>query len=206
MKQQAITIVILAAGSASRMGKPKQLLKIGTSTLLENAILQAQQTKAKNVFCVLGAHQEKILNQLTSSKIKFIINREWHKGLSTSINTAINYLQSNAADPQAILFMLVDQPLVDKKYLNVIIDLHQKHPSKIIASTYHKKGGVPALFPKKYFQDLKMVAGDKGARNYLIEQETNCIKLPSSHQLFDIDTPEDYEQFLSNTVGQQDKK
>ena len=53
-----IGIILLAAGSSSRMGQNKLLLKSGHETLLENALKSAINSKAKKVIVVLGSNNE----------------------------------------------------------------------------------------------------------------------------------------------------
>ncbi|AZJ34017.1 NTP transferase domain-containing protein [Tenacibaculum singaporense] len=191
---QKTAILILAAGSASRMGKIKQLLPYKNTTLLEWAIEQAQKSTIKDVFCVLGANKDVIEKQLTTKPIKVIYNPNYKNGLSTSIVEGINLLQKHCFDNT--LIMLADQPHVTSEYLNSLIEASKKNPSNIIASNYQSSVGVPAIFPKKYFNHLLNLKGDKGAKNFLLQHNNNVIKVNSSLNLVDIDTPEDYKHLL----------
>lgn len=191
---QKTAILILAAGSASRMGKMKQLLPYKSTTLLEWVIQQAQKSIVKNVFCVLGANKDTIEKQLTSNTIKIIYNPNYESGLSTSIVTGIDFLQKHNFDNA--LIMLADQPHVTYEYLNSLIEVSKKNPSKIITSNYQGSVGVPAIFPKKYFNDLLNLEGDKGAKNFLLQHNSNVLKINSHQNLLDIDTPEDYQHLL----------
>lgn len=191
---QKTAILILAAGSASRMGKMKQLLPYKSTTLLEWVIQQAQKSIVKNVFCVLGANKDTIEKQLTSNTIKIIYNPNYESGLSTSIVTGIDFLQKHNFDNA--LIMLADQPHVTSEYLNSLIEVSKKNPSKIITSNYQGSVGVPAIFPKKYFNDLLNLEGDKGAKNFLLQHNDNVIKVNSHQNLLDIDTPEDYQHLI----------
>jgi molybdenum cofactor cytidylyltransferase len=67
-EMKKIAIIILAAGSSSRMGKIKQLLKFKDNTLLETAIEAATASNGNAVFCVLGAHSEIIKKRNRTSK------------------------------------------------------------------------------------------------------------------------------------------
>jgi molybdenum cofactor cytidylyltransferase len=191
---QKTAILILAAGSASRMGKIKQLLPYKNTTLLEWAIEQALKSTVKDVFCVFGANKDEIEKQLTTKTIEVIYNPNYKDGLSTSIVEGINLLQKHCFDNT--LIMLADQPHVTSEYLNSIIETSKNNPSNIIASSYQGSVGVPALFPKKYFNDLLNLKGDKGAKNFLLQHNNNVIKVNSSQNLLDIDTPEDYQHLL----------
>ncbi|WP_299001438.1 nucleotidyltransferase family protein [uncultured Tenacibaculum sp.] len=191
---QKTAILILAAGNSSRMGKTKQLLPYKNATLLEWAIEQAQKSVVKNVFCLLGANKEVIEKQLSTKTVEIIYNPNYKDGLSTSIVTGIDFLQKHNFD--SVLIMLADQPHVTSEYLNSLIEASKKNPSNIIASNYQGSVGVPAIFPKNYFNDLLDLKGDKGAKNFLLQQNNNVIKVNSTQNLLDIDTPEDYQHLL----------
>ena len=191
---QKTAILILAAGNSSRMGKTKQLLPYKNATLLEWAIEQAQKSVVKNVFCVLGANKEVIEKQLTSNIVEIIYNPNYKDGLSTSIVKGIEFLLNYNFD--SVLIMLADQPHVTSEYLNSLIEASKNNPSKLIASNYQGSVGVPAIFPKNYFNDLLDLKGDKGAKNFLLQQNNNVIKVNSTQNLLDIDTPEDYQHLL----------
>lgn len=191
---QKTAILILAAGNSSRMGKTKQLLPYKNATLLEWAIEQAQKSVVKNVFCLLGANKEVIEKQLTSNIVEIIYNPNYKDGLSTSIVKGIEFLLNYNFD--SVLIMLADQPHVTSEYLNSLIEASKNNPSKLIASNYQGSVGVPAIFPKNYFNDLLDLKGDKGAKNFLLQQNNNVIKVNSTQNLLDIDTSEDYQHLL----------
>ncbi|CAM1342545.1 nucleotidyltransferase family protein [Tenacibaculum aestuarii] len=191
---QKTAILILAAGSASRMGKTKQLLPYKNTTLLEWTIEQAQKSVVKNVFCVLGANKDAIEKQLSTKTVEVIYNPNYKNGLSTSIVKGIEFLLNYNFD--SVLIMLADQPHVTSEYLNSLIEVSKNNPSNIIASSYQGSVGVPTIFPKNYFNDLLDLKGDKGAKNFLLQQNNNVIKVNSTQNLLDIDTPEDYQHLL----------
>jgi molybdenum cofactor cytidylyltransferase len=189
-----IAILILAAGRSSRMKEPKQLLAIGNKTLLEIAIHNALKSKAKKVFCVLGANAKDIQKSITNLNLAIIINSEFKDGLSTSIITGIQHLTSSNFD--AVLIMLADQPNADKTYINNLIDTFYTNSEKIIASNYDSTYGVPAIFPKKVFKDLLKLQGDKGAKEFLNSDLDMIVGIKATNQLIDIDTKEDYLNYL----------
>ncbi len=191
-----VSIVILAAGSASRMGKPKQLLRYKNTTLLGHVIEVAKATSASKLYCTLGAYAEQILKQLEGGKTRFIMNTDWRPGLSSSIIAAVKHIQSEETQPNALLFILGDQPKVSSGYLNQMIHLHHEQPNTIIASNYGEAIGVPSLFPKNKWRGLLQLEGDKGARNYLRSHKDKLISLDARPFLMDIDTPEDYLQLI----------
>lgn len=191
---QNTAIIILAAGSASRMGAIKQLLPYKNTTLLGWAIQNALQTKAKGTFCVLGANASHIREEIKQTSINIIINTAYQGGLSSSIAAGIKHIENQDFD--RILIMLADQPNVDTDYLNTLLNTSQEYPQKIIASDYGKNVGVPAIFPKAYFQDLTKLKGDKGAKLFLQNHLSEVMKMKTI-DLIDIDTKEEYQKLIN---------
>ena len=191
----SVAIVILAAGASARMGQPKQLLSVGNTTLLGHAIEHAKQSNAAKVFCVLGAYADQIKTSISHYNVDIINNAHFNTGLSSSITKAISYLQNESFD--AILIMLSDQPHTDTNYLNALIHSFLNHQNKISASMYADGYGVPAIFPRPYFKDLLELKGDTGAKAFLNAHHTEIIPIKSD-TLKDIDTPDDYSNFLDS--------
>lgn len=193
-----IAILVLAAGKSSRMKSIKQLLKIKNQTLLDIALKNAQKVSSKNVFCVLGANADKIKNEISTKDIQFILNKNFEKGLSSSIVCGMTYLEKNHSNLGAVLIMLADQPEVDFKYLNELIEVYKKNNSKIIVTTYLNNSGVPAIFPKKYFDNLKLLKGDKGAKGFIKSCVLETIKVQRKKPFLDIDTEQNYLFYLKS--------
>jgi molybdenum cofactor cytidylyltransferase len=197
-EMKKIAIIILAAGSSSRMGKIKQLLKVDNKTLLEMAIEAATTSNASAVFCILGANSEIIQKEIGPQNIDIIFNKEFNTGLSSSIAAAINDIEKRQVDIDAALIMLADQPEVNTEYLNKLIAVYQKNATKIIASNYNNNPGVPVIFPKKHFKNLALLKGDKGAKDFLKLHASETINIPRSSPLIDIDTKEEYGSLLKS--------
>lgn len=191
---QNTAIIILAAGSSSRMGAIKQLLPYKNTTLLGWAINNALETQAKATFCVLGANAEFIKSTIQQYAITTIINSKHKEGLSSSIVVAIENIEKTSF--KHILLMLADQPTINTKYLNTLLNASKENPSKIISTDYGKNIGVPAIFPYEYFQDLKKLKGDNGAKTLLRKHLSNVIKIKKI-DLIDIDTKDEYYKLIN---------
>lgn len=181
--------LILAAGKSSRMGSPKQLLPYKTTTLLGWTVEQALQSKTNAVFCVIGANATPIKKSIEKYPIEIIFNANFNNGLSTSIVAGINYLKNKKFD--TVLILLADQPNVTAHYLNELITASKENKTKIIASTYNESVGVPAVFPKQYFQQLLKLSGDTGAKKILEKHQKEIISIKPIN-LIDIDTVNEY--------------
>ncbi len=191
----SVAILILSAGSSSRMGTVKQILPVGKTTLLGLVIENSLQSIAKKVYCVLGAHRNKVQESITEYDVETIVNANHKDGLSSSIIAGITHLQTKSYD--AILIMLGDQPLIDANYLNQMINTFRSHPKKIIASSYDNNLGVPVIISKKFYPELLKLKGDSGAKAFLMTYKEQIIEL-QNNCLMDVDTKEDYQDFLKS--------
>jgi molybdenum cofactor cytidylyltransferase len=189
-----IALLILAAGSSTRMKTAKQLLPVGDKTLIGLTIEKALQTDVEKIFCVLGANAEEIRSNIKGYEIEVIENINFQNGLGSSISCGIQNLEKYSCD--AVLIMLGDQPNITSDYLNNLISSFEKNPNFIFASKYFKKNGVPAIFPRKYFPDLLKLQGEKGAAELLNNENLNVKTVEMKVDLTDIDTPEDYKNFI----------
>ena len=192
-----LAILILAAGKASRMGAVKQLLKVNGTSLLENAISNSKKLKKSTVICVLGAHATEIKKTIDLKSIAFTINKDYTKGISSSIIAGIKYIQKQEIQFDGLFVQLADQPAIELAYYREMIALFSKEKTKIIAANYGKKYGVPAIFPKAFINDLLKITGDKGAKEFLQKNKKDIISPEANVNLLDIDTPEDYNTYIN---------
>ncbi len=185
-------IIILAAGESKRMGSPKQLLKWGSSTLLNHSIAEAVNSTANAVFVVLGANFNPIKDSIQHKSVTVLNNEEWEKGLGNSITFSIKSIQKS--DYDGVLLMLADQPQVDTILLNQLIEDFQKGQQPIIATGYKDGTGVPALFDKSYFKKLTNLSGEKGAKLLIENNTSKTVILQTPNPIIDIDTMGGYEK------------
>lgn len=191
-----IVIVVLAAGASKRMGEPKQLLKWGGSTLITHTIQTALKLNSDTIYVVLGANFKLIKNSITHFPITILNNKNWEQGLGESIAFAAKHIQKSSHKPEAILFVLADQPFINVSYLKSMISSFSKEKKQIIASSYqNRKFGVPALFDSYYLDDLSDLKGDFGARHFMQKNESFIKALIPPVKNVDLDFKEDYEKF-----------
>lgn len=188
-----LAILILAAGTSSRMGKIKQVLPYKETSILGKVIENTLASEANDVYVVLGANASIIKEEIKEYSVKYIINKNYNLGLSASIVCGIKELSNY----DAVLICLADQPKIDTVYFNRMISLFKKNKEKIITSRYTNFNGVPAIFPKYFYTELLKIEGDKGAKK-LLNSKLNFIKsMNFSEKLMDIDTPEDYQKLIT---------
>ncbi|HHH49554.1 MAG TPA: nucleotidyltransferase family protein [Saprospiraceae bacterium] len=189
-----IAVIILAAGESKRMGQAKQLLKIGGESLIRNTIILAQKINPIAIQVVLGANKELIEAEIKDLECNIVYNRNWKKGMGSSLVTALKNLLESANTPDAILMLLVDQPFISLAHLRALVRTYQSNTSPIIATQYNQILAVPAIFDKSLFKELLELKGDRGARKIIAHHKNKLLAIPFSKASLDIDTPEDFKK------------
>lgn len=183
-KTNTTAILILAAGSSSRLGEAKQLVRYKNKTLLYHACLKALEI-SDDIFVVLGARYEECKEQIENLNVNIIKNINYNEGLSTSIKIGISKLQTY----DKVLIMLCDQPLINSNHLKKILE-KANETKKIVCSFYKNSVSVPAIFTNKVYNQLLSIKGDKGAKEVIKNNNHTSILLEDKFA-FDIDTKND---------------
>ncbi|WP_343330869.1 nucleotidyltransferase family protein [Polaribacter staleyi] len=195
-----IAILVLAAGKSSRMNGIKQLEKINNKTLLEISLENIKTVFSSTIYCVLGANADKIKSEIHTNNIEFIKNDHFENGLSSSIVAGINYFKKKKHHFEGVFILLADQPAIEVRYLEEMLHLFQQNKEVIIASNYGEKLGVPAIFPEKYFSDLLLIKGDKGAKDFINSRTEKVLYPKRTTNFLDIDTKEDLHQYKNSIL------
>ncbi|MGV3706314.1 MAG: nucleotidyltransferase family protein [Arcticibacter sp.] len=187
-------IIILAAGSSSRMGRPKQLLQVNGTTLLNHTIDEALKLPSVFVCVVTGAHADLISPHLNRPHLHICHNPDWESGMASSIQRGLQELKMKNLPVSGCIISVCDQPFISSAIFINLIAAHQNAPSHIIASSYQGTAGVPALFPAQYFPELMMLRGHEGAKKLLTLHADKLTNVPFPGGEIDLDTPADYDQ------------
>ena len=187
--------ILLAAGESKRMGEPKQLLNWGNKNLIQYQIENILPT-TKKLYVVIGAYSEIIEPFLKNYPIEVIRFSDWKKGMGESLSYSIKKIEQLNFALDGVLVSLVDQPLISSSHYLKMRMLFEKGKDLIIGSESNLGWkGVPILFDSNYFEQIKSLTGDKGARSVL-QKNIHCAKfLEAGDNLIDIDTPECYEKY-----------
>ncbi len=188
-----IGMMILAAGASTRMGKPKQLLLHRGQTLLRSAVETAVASVCRPTVVVIGAHAELVKKELEHLPILVVENREWEKGMSSSIRIGLDALVHTGAELDGVVIVLCDQPFVTADVLDGLIRAHRKTGQMIVASAYSEARGVPALFARELFGEIGALEGNEGARQVIANHPDDVATVYFPEGAVDVDTPGDYE-------------
>ncbi len=191
-------VIILAAGGSTRMGEPKQLLKINGKSLIRKTVETAMELEPVSVLVVLGHVFQKIQSELAGLNVGIVNNKDWQKGMAGSLRIGVQKMLEN--EVQAVLILVCDQPHISSDYLKRLYESFQAKDKLAIASFYNSIKGVPAIFNVEVLKKINTSQGDFGARHLIKElaQKNQLAFIPFLEGAIDLDTPEDYARFLEN--------
>ena len=125
---QSLQVIVLAAGASSRLGQPKQLVKLGGRPVLHSVVSNAVAVAGHAVTVVLGAHAQELTRLLAHSTASVVVNRHWEEGLASSLRYGIASLPSTCS---AALVMLGDQVAVTADDLKRLVNAWKGHDTVI---------------------------------------------------------------------------
>jgi molybdenum cofactor cytidylyltransferase len=194
--QPMLSAILLAAGESKRMGEPKQLMPLGKHTLLEQAIDNLLNSSVDETIVVVGHKAEEITKAIATKPVKIMLNHNYRQGMSTSIVAGLILVDPQS---QAVILALGDQPLVESRTINQLIDAFNSHDKGIAVPTHRGKRGHPIIFNIKYKAELLELEGDIGGREIIKNHPDDVLEVAvdSESVLSDINTQEDYKSNLS---------
>lgn len=184
----SLHVLILAAGASTRLGQPKQAVKLGGRPVLHRVVSAAVALAGHSVTVVLGAHAAELTRLLAHSPASVLVNRHWEEGMAASIRHGMSAVPAAA---EAVLILLGDQVAVTADDLKRLAAAWKEQDGIIAAATYDGHAGVPAIFPRSLFGELHELRGDQGARSVIERNSYRLMRVPIPNAGIDLDTPAD---------------
>ena len=184
----AIVGLVLAAGAARRFGSPKQLATYDGRPLLEHALLaMASARRVDSVVVVLGAHADEVLAAVERHGALPVICADWEEGQAASLRAGVAAIAGRA---QAVVITLGDQPAIDARAIDRIVDSRDALSAAIRAS-YGGRPGHPVLLEHALLERVASLQGDAGARSLLTGAAVKVVACDDLGSDLDIDTVEE---------------
>jgi molybdenum cofactor cytidylyltransferase len=185
--------IILAAGSSSRFGEPKQLLFWKGEALIRHVVGSAIKAGLSPVVVVVGSSAEDVRDAVKDLPVRIVNNNQWIEGMSTSISAGLGTLIGEVG---GAVFLQADQPQIPPSLIKSMVEAHQSSLSPIIAPQIDGQRGNPVLFDADTFPELLAIEGDVGGRVLFSHYPVEWVLWHDPRVLIDIDSPEDYQIFL----------
>jgi len=193
--------VLLAAGSASRMGnKPKCLLELGGVSLIRRQLIALSGAGVDELVVVLGHHAERIEPAVRDFPVTLVRNPDPDAGQVSSLRLG---LQALTGKIDTVLVALADQPLINSQDINDLIGAYKKRPegTEVVQPTVDGLPGNPVMFSQSVREQILAGAASVGCRQWQAANPQAVHPWASSNQRYrtDVDTPEDIEALAART-------
>lgn len=189
--------LILAAGSGTRMGGPKSLLRVGGETFLARAARVLARPGVDWVAAVVG--REVLAAAAKASPptaVTLLENPRPEDGMLSSILRGLDEAEAVGAD--AVLLHPVDHPLVEPATVDRVVAA--LHGGAVIAvPTHGSRRGHPGGFARAAWPALRAAPPGRGARAVLADHPEWVVHVPGDPGcVLGIDTPADYERWIAD--------
>lgn len=179
------------------MGEQNKLfLKYKGNWIINHVMKNLWNSNQDELIIVMQNNDENLLDGKSSDKIKVVINSDYKKGMTTSIQAGVRAADENT---KGYMICLADQPLMTREDYNEIIERFElliKHdPRSIVVPFYDGKKGNPVIFSSAYRDDILSHQKMEGCKEIVQanKEHVYLIEMNNDHVLRDVDTPEDYE-------------
>jgi molybdenum cofactor cytidylyltransferase len=186
-----ITAIILAAGQSTRMGEPKMLMPWGKSTVLQTVVSAFQSAGVDEVLVVTGAMREQV-EALVGRSVQTVFNAGYVEGqMLSSIQAGLTEKQREA---RAVLIGLGDQPQVQTRIVQRILQTYQRTNASIVVPSFEKHRGHPWLVGREHWDEILGMRAPETMRDFLNRHASQIkyLEVDTASILADMDTPDDY--------------
>ncbi|SPF34176.1 putative MobA-related glycosyltransferase [Syntrophobacter sp. SbD1] len=198
MEKKPTAGIILAAGTSSRLGRPKQLLEINGRMLLAKTVDTTLASQLDHVILVLGHESGRIIaalgERLKDPRISVTINERYRDGMSGSLQQGL--LQAGGSFP-SIMVILGDQPFLDHGTIDLLLAKFRDSDKDICVPCLKGRHGLPVILSSRFYKDIMSIRGDVGARN-IVRENPECVlrvEIENVDCFFDIDSEEDLQRW-----------
>ena len=186
-----VTGFVLAAGGSSRLGEPKQLLRLGSGTLLDHVLDTARASDFDQLVVALGGSADEVRREVDLSGAEVVVNSDYGTGCSSSIAAGLSAVDARA---QVLVLMLGDQPGVSADTVRALL----AEDTRLAVCRYDQGRGHPLAFGRAMFSELGGLHGDKAVWKLMdrLGDEVVEVRVPGPIPP-DVDTRADYEAVLA---------
>ena len=191
----AVSCILLAAGTSSRMGIDKLTLDYKGKTIIEHSLDNILSAGFEDIVVVTRPNSG-LVKLIKAAKVRVIENKQYKSGLASSLIAGLKEIDARA---QGVVFALADQPLVTPIIYRQLIETYQKSLKMVVGPICKGQRGNPTLFDRRAWPFVMELSGDEGGRKIIAKlppAEIFLLETDLNGVLFDVDTPEAYQKLL----------
>ena len=186
--------ILLGAGASKRLGRPKQTLPFGDTTLLGHVLRDVEDSSLERVVLVIGGAAEEALASITPRRAEVVRNDSYGSGCASSLLAGLDAL----GDVEAVMLLLGDMPGVEPAVIERVADVWDERRPWAAVTSYRGELGHPFVFSAAAFPELRELHGDKAVWKLIERHPEQVERIDVDGELpRDVDTWDDYEGVLS---------
>ncbi len=185
-----IAALVLAAGRSARMGAiNKLLIGIGGKPMVRRVAETVLAAGVRPVIVVTGHEADKVEAALEGLPVTQADNPDYAQGLSSSLKRGLAALP---AEVDGVLVCLGDMPLISAADIGrIVAAFNPGEGREIVVPTSGGKRGNPVLWSRRFFPEMRNLAGDTGAKHLIGIYPAAVAEVETGDAvLTDIDTPQ----------------
>jgi molybdenum cofactor cytidylyltransferase len=198
MADAEVVGVLLGAGSSRRLGRPKQTLPLGDTTVLGWTLRDAESSALDRLCVVLGGAADDAIRVIRPNRANVVYNAAYGSGCASSLLAGLDY----AGECAAIMMLLGDMPGVDATIIDRVLAAWRADPSWAAVTAYDDGLGHPFVFSAEAFPALRALDGDKAVWKLVDNEPADRVRRVRVHapRPLDVDTWDDYVE-VSRRLG-----
>ncbi len=196
-----VAALVLAGGGSSRLGRSKQLEPWGDTTLLGHVVEAARRYPVEEVWVVLGADLDEILDNVDLTDCGIVENPEWEEGIASSLRVGLDALIQKSRC-EAALVIIGDQPDIDPDVVARVVEQFEKTAAPVVIPKYRYTWGNPVVIDRSLWPRVMSLTGDEGAQR-LFQAHPEWVEEIWVEQLppRDVDTESDVAELKPRQPG-----
>jgi molybdenum cofactor cytidylyltransferase len=183
-----LSIVVLAAGFSTRMGRSKSLMTIRGVSLIQRTVAVVARFSPNNIVVVAPPRAARLRAELQGYPVTILANRHRARGLSSSVVLALHATRFSAAT----MLLPADLGELTAADINRLISRWRSAKRRVTARRLDGRALTPLILPKRLYPAARRLVGDAGLQSLvaaLPKEQRMLVDLSSAFR--DIDTPHD---------------
>ncbi len=198
-----VTGILLAAGASTRMrGTDKLLEQADGVPLIARTARAMARSQLDAIVVVVPSGDCRRRSAVADLPVQVVEAPDIPAGMSDSLRAGLRAVPELS---DAVLVALADMPDVSHDHVNRVVSAFSPDDGREIcrAATADGKAGHPVLFGRRFFENLALLDGDRGARELLADALDFVVDVPTDGDgaTVDLDTPEDWQAWRARQSG-----
>jgi molybdenum cofactor cytidylyltransferase len=191
--------LIPAAGTSSRMGRPKLALPLGDGTVLGHVVEALRQAEVEHILVVVGPHVPELVPLAEAAGAAVLLLAEQTADMRATIDQGLTWLETRfrPGNEESWLLAPADHPVLQPSVVRQLLRAQERNRHcSIVVPAFHGRRGHPALLRWGHVAQIRKLPAHQGLNVYLRRHAaaTLEVEVESASILWDLDTLEDYER------------